>query len=228
VARRHSLRQPPKSYLYISDLKVDQLFEQLPDAQRRRLSHNLKLDFKLVSYSIAESPRPEATRQARLAAVCRAIDTSEVGTVEDPQLYVRGSAPMKYGRYPVSRKGPKDVVFFVGHGTGSRLVALGGTAHHLVGSTGERPWSNSGIASLLDALRTESFRISGGVKPPRPDHDLGLPGAWPAEAAQVWREHPGPEQQVEFLALKLAVTSDYPLWGGPDVLLGSPIYVALR
>jgi hypothetical protein len=124
---------------------------------------------------------------------------------------------MKQGRFRRSYDGPFDVAFFVGRINDERLVALGGTAHHLIGSVGQRPWSNSGVATLMEALKTESVRVRGIIQ----DDVKGLPGAWTAEAHDVWDTHPGPEEQLEFLAVKLAHDSDF-----YDVLLGSPIYVA--
>jgi hypothetical protein len=226
-----SRRQPLKTYLYISDIKVDMLYEQLPKVRRRELNHELKLDLKLVSYSIALSPQPGLTRLARLAAVCRHLDASGAGSVDDPRLYFYGSMPMKHGRYPASPDGPRDVAFFVGQSTNGRWVTLGGTAHHLVGSTGERPWSNSGVAQLMKALRTESYHNyhwesyyrSRNLAIPPNSSGLGLPGAWESEAHEVWEKHPGPEQNLEFVAVKLAAGSLL-----YDVLLGSPIYVALQ
>lgn len=213
---------PIKTYIYVSDVKVDMLYEQLDEARRAELTQELKLDAKLISYGITVSPAPSVTRYARLAAVLRQLESQEaIGSHDSESLYFGGSLPMKHGRHQISHQGPHDVVLFTGMDQAGHLVALGGTAHHLIGSVGDRPWSNSGVATLMQALRRASQREIA-------DEDrLGLPGGWDAEAFETWETEPGPPQRVEFIAVRLAVARAGQDLRHYDVILGSPIYVAL-
>ena len=208
-----------RSYVYVSDTKVDMLYEQLDEASRRHFTHDLKLDAKVVSYGIQASPSPDATRAGRLSAVWAELEESHaVGTLDEPKLYFRGRMLMKTGRHPLSTEA-QDAVFFMGERDDETLIFLGGTAHHLIGSVGKPTWSNSGIIGLLRALADASR-----------GRDVNLDmyaSAWPSEARGVWRAHTStPSQPVEFVALKLAESR------GQDpkrhnVILGSPLYVAL-
>jgi hypothetical protein len=48
---------PLKTFVYVSDTKVDMLYEQLAEAHRRQLTHELSINAKPVSYTITASPQ---------------------------------------------------------------------------------------------------------------------------------------------------------------------------
>lgn len=210
-----------QTFVYVSDSKVDMLYEQLDDAARRQVTHDLKLDAKFLTYGINASPSPEATRAGRLAAVCAALDDSgAVGTIDEPKLYFRGRINMKTGRQTVLAE-ERDAVFFMGERADHSLIFLGGTAHHLIGSVGSPTWSQSGITGLLRALAAASHD--------RQQVDLDQSASsWPHEARDIWRGHRfTPAQPIEFLALRLAQSIGGSTPELDDAILGAPIYVAL-
>ena len=54
-------------YLYISDSKLDMLYEQIDQKSARRISAELKVDLKLASLTIREASAPDPTRDTNCA-----------------------------------------------------------------------------------------------------------------------------------------------------------------
>jgi hypothetical protein len=86
-------------YIYISDYKLDMLYEQISPARRRRISGELKVDLKLAGLTLRGSEQSEATRMTKLRAVERYINKyHDVGDVSNPgQEFFRGCMEMQWG-----------------------------------------------------------------------------------------------------------------------------------
>ncbi|MFE5681708.1 DUF7019 family protein [Streptomyces sp. NPDC056512] len=249
--RRPSLRpsrrpQPPLRYfLYVSDVKLDMLYEQIDPAQRRRVSAEVKVDLKLASMTLKQADEPQATRLAKLRMVERYIDTHHhVGTIHAPgQSYFRGSMPMRWGWLWDGMAGPRATAFFKGR-EGSDVVVLAGSRRHVLGSEPEDPdnarlmWGYSSTPAIMAAIWEHVSAL--------PDFDeywnsvqrRGFPDyATPAEAREAGLgvaasvRLRGPAQHLEFLALPLA--EDVLISDGlgrretVHAVLATPIYVAL-
>src|SRR5207302_1787459 len=83
-------------YLYISDSKLDMLYEQIEPRALRHLSAELKVDLKVASVILKHADNPERTRAAKLRIVERFLDRHhQVGTLDDPAGdYFRGRMQM--------------------------------------------------------------------------------------------------------------------------------------
>lgn len=158
---------PLRYYVYISDYKLDMLYEQISPALRRRISGELKIDLKLAGLTVRGSEEPEATRMAKLRAVEHYIDKHhQVGDISEPgREFFRGSMDMQWG-WLTPREGTRDcicgkrhsseesgwaalcgyderispVVIFRGrqrHAQGVDFVLLGGSRKHVLGSGAE-------------------------------------------------------------------------------------------
>ncbi|MCI0689871.1 MAG: hypothetical protein L0Y54_21920 [Sporichthyaceae bacterium] len=57
-----------KYYLYVSDRKVDMLFDQIPRRLRRRLAAEAKVDLKVASVTLT-SAHDDHTRYSKLACL---------------------------------------------------------------------------------------------------------------------------------------------------------------
>ncbi|WP_158929530.1 DUF7019 family protein [Streptomyces broussonetiae] len=240
--------------MYVSDNKLDMLYEQIDPALRRRINTEAKVDLKLASLTIKQADSPQATRMAKLRLVEHYIDTHhEVGTVQAPgQNYFRGSMPMQWGwlrimNYRIdpvtvgneTRSTVPSTAFFKGR-QGSDLVILAGSQHHVLGA---RPTEERGLFAFSS---TPSIMAVIG------EHISSL-----TELDEYWRteernrhshyrtrveahEHgleeaaavrlSGPAQHLEFLAVPL-LEGTVPVWGpGQDepvhAILATPIYVA--
>lgn len=136
----HRRRRPLRYYLYVSDTKLDMLFEQIDPAMRRRISAETKVDLKLASLTLRRADAPSAARLAKLRLVERYIDRHHhVGTIQEPGCeFFRGSMPMQWGWFhqgysdPNSPYDGRDTVFFRGRDS-SHVVVLAGSRRHVLG-----------------------------------------------------------------------------------------------
>jgi hypothetical protein len=212
-----------KYYYYISDAKLEMLYEQIEVTQRRSISTSLRVSFAMAELSLAGSSAREASRTAKLLIVCKYLDEAGIGTVDRPAPLYRGDMLMKWGRFAsvADKAANPELVYFTGITENRLLIVLGGSAHHLLGEGQLKAASraaNSGIDHLMAALAIASIgdRVDGGEFRDYPD-------AWPAEAQQVYREFDRPLERLEFIAYRLTGKKAR---GDDGVLLGTPLYVA--
>ena len=139
---RSRVNDPLRYFIYVSDAKLEMLFDQIPPKLRQRLSAEAKVDLKLASLTIKEAGQPAPTRMAKLKVVDRYIDRNQrVGTVEEPgKQFFRGKMPLRWGWL---RDGYSDdppwhglhVAFFRGEHDGHIIILVGSRRHVL----GEQP-----------------------------------------------------------------------------------------
>src|ERR1700690_995131 len=96
--RRSRKATPLRYYIYVSDSKLDMLFEQVDQRSRKRISAELKIDLKVASLTLSEAEDPGPTRTAKLQLVEQFIETNQhVGTIQEPgKEYFRGEMPMTW------------------------------------------------------------------------------------------------------------------------------------
>ena len=140
-----------RTYLYASGAKIDMLFGQIPAKLLRCLAVEAKLDLKVLSVQL-QSPRDEISEYDRLQVVESYLEREyEVSWITEPASWFRGDLPLRiagYGR-------PSGPVFMTGQ-EGDTVVALIGSAHHLVGQrVGPEsiPPSHAALPSLFRLLR---------------------------------------------------------------------------
>ena len=240
--RRHSPTLI-RYYVYVSDSKVDMLFDQIPSRLQKRLSAELKLSLKVVSLSLKDNPRPD-TRYSKLAVVREFILRElPVGTVDEPDDYFRGELDMHWDTWAQE----PGLVYFSGM-TPTTAVGLGGSAAHIVGGApvpGTSTPSSSArmhiTRALSDAGREQSAEVPSAahVEPVRyPDQppEIAIDESMYVAnmVVSALRLQQGPEERLEFLARRLVdaptarpYAEDQPgRQGRARGLLGSPIYVA--
>lgn len=213
--------QPLRYYLYISDTKLDMLFEQIPQNALKRISAEVKVDLKLASVTLRQADPPDPTRAAKLKIVERFVDSHHhVGTIHEPgNEYFRGRMDMQWGWLQ------DRAVWFHGNDD-ARCVALGGSRRHVLGEQPNRDVESSSEAtSLLVSIMSVLKIATAGIK-----HE-NLEENSPGWAEIVYEEglldFTGiPKQRLDFLAIPLAEAQ---LQAPPDVhvVLGTPLYVAL-
>lgn len=242
--RHFQSKKPPlRHFLYISDTKLDMLFEQIDPALRRRISAEAKVDLKLASLTLRHNTPPPTARIAKLRMVERYIDTHhQVGTISAPgHDHFRGSMPMQWGWLSHglghdSGTGGLDTVFFRGQ-TASHVVVLAGSRRHVLGEQpaaedsrliahsatpnifaviGEHISGNPQLAEYWRELR-ELPGPPAGAEDNCAAHDPPEVGL--RDAAQL--KLSGPPQHLEFLALPLVQDERVHIhidgWPGPDV-----------
>lgn len=219
-----------KYYLYVSDAKVDMMLSQIDPSFRRKRTVEWSLNFKLFGARRGTESEIGDNRFARLETVVQYLERfGDLGTVDQPGQFFRGLLPMRWG--PL--EDPSS--FYFGGETQQTVVGLIGSAVHMIGAessrSADRPvaWLGYALPPLTDALRAD--RDHGEIEP-RSTETSSSQGAINAvhHANTMLR---GPEQNLEFLAKRLARGSstlpdepDHPR-SGRHVLLGTPLYVAL-
>ena len=216
-----------KYYIYISDVKVDMLFPQVPHYITKKVALQFQLDLKLLSAPPESEAGSEYKRIARLETVVRFIrERGNVGTVDDPGEYFEDSLLMKWSDCFVDRT---FLAYFGGETKRTIIGCLGASVRHLVGNAegGVVPMSSSTpkvIAFLCSYLNME-----------KRDSDCRSVATWAEELKRstqsALRSIHGPNQELHFLAKRLATwPADAESRPGSNlfsVLVGTPLYVAM-
>jgi hypothetical protein len=221
-----------KYYIYVSDAKLDMLFEQIDQKSRRRISAELKIDFKIASVTLTEAEFTPPTRTAKLQIVENFIrSASNLGTVESPgTTYFCGNMLMSWEWVNRDKSG----VWFQGNtrdGTELQCVGLGGSRRHVLGET-QPPGipSATGWPSIREMMMEKGFpeRMSSEFY-----QEIGAgPDDWLNQMYYGdphwldWLSFGGNLLELDFLAIPLLETI-INVEGKPvHVVVGTPIYVA--
>jgi hypothetical protein len=215
-----------KYYLYVSDTKVDMLFSLVPQNLLKKIAAelNINLQFGIASVgaTIKQNPSVE-TRYSKLRLVVEYVEKHlSVGSVDTPEAYIKGTLPMRWGLYPDSVK--PAMVYFGGYS--SRAVfGLAGSPQHIIGNKGSSSMeyiSPSALVALLPLIAkiytSESDPSFSSMRPEDFENKNPLP-----MIRYITANMRAPTLQLEFLAKKFLQGQE----GTQNILLGSPIYVAL-
>src|SRR5262245_58771753 len=165
-------------YLYVSQTKVDQLFDQVPGKRLGKIAKKLTIDLKLLKAQFANQVGdPQYSLYAKLSIIERFLDESGsvlgVDEVEPDQgpLFFAGQMGLRWGRL-IRRAGepgstgeprkeePSGVVYFFGR-TSDTLLGMGGSARHIVGAAegAQSMWQiGSAPHDLIDAMREDDVQ----------------------------------------------------------------------
>lgn len=214
-------------YVYISETKVETLYSQVPTRILERIAGKLTIDLKLIKTEFSEVPR-EKSLHAKLQIVEESLrEHGLVGTLDEPNAYVAGCAPMKWGPYVLDYE--ESGLIYFGSSTGEAELGLGGSAKHVIGNAGKEKAESASATPFLIAALTDGFSSAeeGLVRNASNPESMAL-----AAVELANRRMKGITQKMEFLAktvLRHPSDSVEYAWagrsGGP-VILGSPLYVA--
>ena len=215
-----------KYYIYISDAKVDLLFPQVPRDIRKRVALEFKMDLKLLSALRETETGGGDNRIARLEAVLRFIrERGNIGTVDRPDEYFEGSLPMKWSDCFVDR----TFLAYFGAETKQTIVGLGASVRHLIGNSEGAvvpmsPSTPAVIRFLSNYLNMEKCDST-------PRSVVTVAEELKYSTRLALRSIKGPNQELEFLAKRLAYWAADPEWRRKSnlssVLVGTPLYVAM-
>lgn len=207
-------------FLYISDSKLEMLYEQISWPLRERLAFELSIDvglvkanFKNTEYQFARSKKLEIVEHHLL---------KDTGTIFQPNTYFYGEMNMLWGPY----QNYDNFVYFGGNGEFVH-VGLGGTLTNCIGISAECEQTSSYSLSpyLVSALakKNEIFDPHKGYTNRHGVRELNEM----AMKAVVESNHTLmlTRQRLKFFAKKI-VYGDCEYFGAHRVLIGSPIYVA--
>jgi hypothetical protein len=226
-----------KYYIYISDAKVDMLYPQIPKPILKKIASSLSIDLKLFGAEVsvgAKSNQADEIRYAKVKIVAEYIEKHlDVGTVDAPSTYFKGTLPMKWGP-PFENEevaGSGDMVYFGGF-TQRTILGLAGSMGHVIsgnkGSTFEMGVSH--LYALFTILASDPQKPISDL--PDTEDNYYIDQAFLGVQRQTWKMR-GPKQQLEFLAKTLLqgplAYPFHPSFKATQsyVVLGTPIYVAL-
>ncbi|MEU5901847.1 MULTISPECIES: SAVMC3_10250 family protein [unclassified Streptomyces] len=213
-------------YVYLSTAKVDMLYEQIPPKLLKRLAVEAKVDLKILSLAV-QSPRAETSRYDRLDIVESYLEReSDVGWMTEPTAWFRGDLALRIAGYGEVNK----PTLMTGR-DGDTVVALIGSAHHLVGYEAPPEMGRigfSGLPSLFRLLQETppeweshfNVRSLGGRMPSR--------GGVAQDVLQAAEALTVPPVYCDFLARQL-MRSTVTREDGEEltIVVGTPLYVAM-
>lgn len=209
-------------FVYISDSKIEMLYEQIPWEGRKTLSYELGIDFGVLKARFSNMENTVA--QITKLKIIEKYISRRTGTVASPQSYFRGEMEMIWGPYYQSDEEFENFVYFGGKFLGTH-VGLGGTTTNCLGisqNRGEQITSFSLSSYLLSAL-ARGKQIPDPRRIHSKGHKLKDVQMSALEAVVVANDTLAyPKQRMKFIAKRF-------LHGSIDatpVLIGSPIYVA--
>jgi hypothetical protein len=209
------MQQSIKYYLYISDTKVDMLFNQIPQKFFTEYAGEIKIDLKLLGISINKLSSEQSKYEKILPVLRYLSKQKKIGTISQPSEYFSGCIPMRWGIL-----GTK-MAYFIGSEENT-ILGLGGSKYHLLGEKRELEipytgyWATSSAPSIIEQIGI--VMLSEENKSNYKDLDIRL-------LTSATKELKGPIQNCEFVAKTLVRNFDREK--NRFFLLGSPIYVAL-
>jgi hypothetical protein len=191
------------------------LYAQIPRKLRTRLLTEMKVDLKLVGFSIKDAPTEE-TRYSKLAVVREYFRGQvQVGTVGAPGEYFEGSLSMRWGPLDGS-----EIVYFGAQPTEESILGLAGSMSHVIGLSDPSITSRGSWGPAIFRMLEGDAGIDGSpAEAPGPEQ-------WDEEvlggAAQAVAMQRGPAERFSFLARRLLHST----FRDRTILLGTPIFVA--
>jgi hypothetical protein len=223
-----------KWYLYRSDTKLRMLFQQIAKTSAKK-AIEWKAGYSGVGLSRKSESNDEVDEDEMLKAVTERLEYDGlVGTLEEPNLYIKGIMPMRWGMYnDLGRRDAAEgpLVYFGGLDKDMPMVlALGGSSKHVIGHEGATStYSRSSTPALVDALCRGIE--TGEFERVYPKEEREEDGIYRAIAIAQHYLRP-PTQNLEFFAKTLMVgdvigVEQYIGIDKTKVILGTPLYVAL-
>jgi hypothetical protein len=228
--------------VYVSDSKLDMLFDQADRGILKRVAAEVSVDIKIAGLTLRGADDPGPTRMAKLRVVERYIDAhNHVGTILDPGSdYFRGTMSMGW-----EWVGGDQGVWFQGNDYQARqCIGLGGSRYHVLGELRtERQYPYSGWPAIeralkkqkLDAGYFEKSFANSGANAPIPED--GRPKVhWLHNSGMAYDrrlDQAGPLMRLEFLAIPLAEATvalqrnDKSSRELIHVVIGTPLYVRM-
>lgn len=232
MGSRGDLYSQPRAYIYYSDDKILELSQQIPEPRRGRL--------RGVGVTVVGTggnvnwQQPEETVLQKLQRIWEHLDREQlVGSFDEPKQYFHGQLEFYYGIFDVVN----PPVFFLAGSTDQTIIGLGGSTRHVRGHRDEemRVSDNTPNVTMEPEVATLLYGASQVSPDSTPTEVVMGPGTtdrWPIYLAGMytnWQFWKGRKSVFEVLARQegRSHVSGPPLESPRNVLIGSPIFVAL-
>ncbi len=221
-----------KHYLYISDTKLDLLYQQLKAPGKTKNGFEWHLNLPGLKLAGKTEREEEDSCEDKLKAVISALEQSGlVGTIDAPKEYFKGNVPMRWGSIrDWGRPATESPLTYFGGQTAATMFGLGGSTRHVIGNAGYASTdARSSAPSIIGEILRGMNEPVDGWKTAFKDADNSNYGTFDAikwaNRNLAWAF----EQQLEFYAKTLVSGEFHGDDGEPIfVTLGSPIYVSLE
>lgn len=206
-------------YVYISDSKLEMLYEQVPAGKREEIAGELSINLGLISTKFS-SEKVKNARHQKIEIVQKYLG-KRVGCLDKKASYVHGKATVAwgpFGDYP-------EVVYFGGYSDGWH-IGLVGSYSNCVGAKGvSSPAGYSLSWYLIDLLSRRKCLPPLGYRrisnfSPKEITEAACRGVVEANTCSI-----RPSVEIEFLARTIVYHPEAEGIPGP-VYIGSPIYVS--
>jgi len=208
-------------FLYLSDTKIEMLFDQVAPPSRGKLAGELEFNIGVLKAKFSTAS-VEKARHEKIQLIEKAL-AKKIGTIYSPKEYFAGTMDMVWGPYEQY----EDIVYFSGAVQGV-CVGLGGSINNCVHSDRATPTSTTSFSyspRLVAALaRKKEIYLPGyGLGKRYSDSEVNSDAL--AGVVEATYRHGLPRQRVKFLAKRVLQNTLNP--SSEIVLLGTPIYVSL-
>ena len=199
-------------YVYISQRKVDGLYEQISEKKKKKISYEFGVDAKIIKIGRKQDVEEEdPTLSDKLNRVLSLLnEVGDVGTVDEARTYLSGTMEMFW---TIDQN--LGFVDFYGE-TSETVLALAGSAGNVIGYEGISPRVGG---SALPGIQGY-FRV--GPEGPSPVGDF-VHGVMSLKDKASKRL----PQHLEFVARKMFECPPSKLSKHKRVVIGTPLYVAL-
>ena len=216
-----------KYYLYISDSKVDNLFQGLPLEKRKIIESEISANIAVLKATRKEKRNAYEDSIDRLNVIVRHLSAAnKIGTIDEPASWIKAECEV----FIKQEESNKNTIFFLGE-TKYTCFALGGSSHHLIGDSKnpdtyesmsfsprlvkvlENHLDNPLIFSNSDSLieKAMSARVSQGKR------------AWAQQIDAMLKSENSDSYFVGFIAKKLLIAT----YAERTYILATPLYVAM-
>jgi Family of unknown function (DUF7019) len=208
---RRRARTTPRYYLYLSKIKVELLYSQIPHRLRGSLDAEVKASVGVLQATVRGSTSPvDPDLYANAEAVTRYLTKyGKIGSLAEPASYIRDTVSVRFG---VVSEYAADIAFFGGR-IGEVRLALIGSSDSMIGNPSRAESRHAPFYYTLKFLSGIAERevLEPATRPPYFGYSEAYEIALNATTS--------PETHVEFLGRLLHRES--------DLFVVTPIYVSL-
>lgn len=232
-----------KYYVYVSESKINMLYDQMGRPEKKERSSTLEFNLKLVKGKFERSKGVPENKFTKLNEAIKGLEKEQlIGSVPEDYPYIRGCIQMKWGTLAAPKLSESPISFW-GHWSDNLTLALAGSKYHLLGeqrgsctdSGSSAPAILSWLVRELEILRTnfpleyDSFweRADKGSEE-IPDY-LSTDHKIADTIFEAVKRMIGDESKYEFVAkvLKRFHWKNMPPGEEGFIILATPLYVAL-
>lgn len=225
-----------KFYLYISKSKLQMLFQQIGRREDTKRTVEWKGTVAVGSVLRKVETDEDLDEDDMLRAVITELeDARQVGSIHEPNLYIKGVMPMRWGLYNDAGTRPEEespLVYFGGLDNEScTLLGLGGSSKHVVGHNGATSTYSRSVTPALVRALLDGLEYPVPARPEWWDKRAEEDEVYTAVAVAQHYLRP-PTQNLEFFGKTLMTGEAHGcehFIGIPkaNVILATPLYVAM-